>query len=313
MLIRWTGKRILILVSTLLFACVCAAKTAGASTPRTEPNPSVTPTTSTSTSFQIDVPSGGAMRSAWIHVPAGYPFGGPVPLVLSFHGYSSNGQQQESMTGMSVLADSAGFLVAYPNALPPAPGQSSEWNAGPRSADVQFVRDLVKRLKHDYNVQPSRIYATGMSNGGGMANRVGCDLADIFAAIAPVEGGYAEPGWAVCCPSRSMPVMAFHGLSDQVVPFNGGKGTGFTASATFPAIPDWAGAWALRNSCNMLPVKTTTSVTQPTLIKVTRTKYGQCADNASVILYAIDPHYHTWPKGNPIDATPMIWAFFSMH
>ncbi len=237
-----------------------------------------------------------------------------MPLILNFHGLGSNGQEQEAQTGMSALADLKGFLVAYPNGI--NQNGKQEWNSNPGSPDLQFIGDLVQQLQADYKVDPKRMYATGMSNGGGMTNRVGCDMADVFAAIAPVEGGYPDPGWQECNLSHSrpsMPVMAFHGLTDPIVPYKGGNGSGPATYGVFPSILDWATAWAHRDSCNPTPMVATPTVAQPSGIAVTRREWTQCAGNATVILFTINPHGHTWPRGKPIDATLEMWAFFQAH
>ena len=339
MLMQWGKRAMLVLLLALPVACaniertadtgtpqaghsldISPANAAGTSTPQpssapqpadtSTPQPADTRAPRTGQSLDVSLSSGGTTRDAWVHVPAGYSSATAVPLVLNFHGFGSSGKEQEALSGMSALADSEGFLVAYPNGL------DQKWDADPGSAgaaDRQFVRDLVSKLRADYRVDPKRIYATGMSNGGGMTNRVGCDLADVVAAIATVEGGYI--GYADCAPSRPMPVMAFHGTTDPVVPYNGGEGKGPAAGNTFPSIPEWAAAWATRDSCNTNP-----KVTQPGA-DVTRKEWGQCARGSSVVLYAIDHQGHSWPgsKLHPaitsraIDATAEMWRFFQVH
>jgi polyhydroxybutyrate depolymerase len=309
------GKKraiLLILMRTLPLGCSGAATTAEPSAATTaEPSAATAAGTyRAGQSFDISLSSGGVARDAWLHVPAGYSAAAPVSLILNFHGDGSNGKEQEALSAMSALADRQGFLVAYPNGL------NEQWSAASGSAgaaDRQFVRDLVSKLQADYKVDPKRIYATGMSNGGGMTNRVGCDLADLFAAVAPVEGGYGD--WTDCSPSRPMPIMAFHGLTDVVVPYNGGPGTGPAAGHTFPSIPEWAAAWAARDSCNASAAETHPNA------DVTRQEWPHCAGGASVVLYSIDHHGDSWPgsKVHPaitsqaIDATTVMWSSFQAH
>ena len=141
------------------------------------------------------IESGGETRTYRLYIPASYdPDGPPAPLIVSLHGLSSNAGQQEHMSGLSDKAEEAGFVVVYPQGL----GVPTRWNTAPddrrraqdANADIAFIRDLVAHLQADLNLDPARIYATGMSNGGGMTNRLGCDMADVFAAIAPVAGAY---------------------------------------------------------------------------------------------------------------------------
>jgi polyhydroxybutyrate depolymerase len=264
------------------------------------------PATATKTgSFEGTLTSGNDTRHYLLHVPASYQAGTPAPLVINFHGYGSNATQEEALSGMSRKADAANFLVVYPDGL------NHQWSDGPGAngdIDRQFVRDLIQHLQQQYTIDPRRIYATGMSNGGGMANRVGCDLADVIAAIAPVSGAYSF--WQNCQPARSMPVLAFHGKDDHAVPYEGTR-----QRALEPPIHDWAAAWAQRNHCTDLP-----AVAQPAQ-GVTREMWSNCANDAEVILYVIDNHGHSWPGSDrlpaitsqAINATDVMWDFFTVH
>jgi polyhydroxybutyrate depolymerase len=250
--------------------------------------------------------SGGVARHYLLHIPANYDPGTPIALVLNFHGYGSNSHQEENLTGMSGKADAAGFLVAYPDGL------NKFWSDGPSpdgQRDLEFVRDTIGSLESQYNVDPKRIYATRISNGGGMTNRLGCSMADQFAAIAPDSGAYNF--WQDCDPSRPMPVLAFHGLDDHLVPYTGGS-----ASSMEPPIEAWAAAWGDRDGCASAP-----SVTTP-VDTVTVRMWSSCHGNAEVVLYTVANHGHSWP-GSPtmpraitsqaVNATDVIWSFFQAH
>jgi polyhydroxybutyrate depolymerase len=239
-------------------------------------------------------------------VPANYQAGTAVALILNFHGYGSNSQQEENLTGMSAKADREGFIVVYPD------GIEATWHTGlvaQGDADRQFVRDLVAHLQSLYTIDPKRIYATGISNGGGMTNRLACSVSDLIAAIAPDAGAYNF--WENCSPSRPVPVLAFHGLDDNVVPY-----AGLNPESITPPIEKWAAAWATRNGCSPSPAVTTPVET------VTLRTWMNCQDNANVILYTLANHGHSWP-GSPvmpknitsqaINATDVMWEFFKAH
>ncbi len=235
-----------------------------------------TPAGSGSTSEE-QLTSGGITRHYLLHLPAGYRAGDPLPLVLNFHGYNSNSAQEENLTAMSAKAGREGFIVVYPDGL------NSTWYTGPGAdgqQDMQFVRDLISYLESQYSIDPKRIYATGISNGGGMANRLGCDMADLIAAIAPDSGTYNF--WQDCNPSRPLPVLAFHGLDDNVVPYAGG-----TPSFMEPPIEEWAAAWAGRDGCASAPV-----ITAP-VAGVTLRTWSDCGGSAEVILYTLEGHGHS--------------------
>ncbi len=247
--------------------------------------------------------SGGVTWHYILHVPYSYQQGNAVALILNFHGYGSNSQQEENLTGMSAKADREGFIVVYPDGL------NNAWHDGPGAdgaADQQFIRDLIAALESQYTIDPKRIYATGISNGGGMANRVGCDMADVFAAIAPDSGTYKD-----CNPARPMPVLAFHGLDDHIVPHAGGA-----PKAMEPPVEEWAASWGTRNRCSATP-----NITTPVDGVTVRTWSG-CKSNADVILYTLVNHGHSWP-GSPVmpkaitsqavNATDVMWEFFKAH
>src|SRR5947209_13952862 len=151
-------------------------------------------------SHRLIVPSGGRERVALVHSPP--PAGGPLPAVVMLHGAGGSGAWAEWETGWSAKADREGFLVVYPEALPPRPDKASKfltnpqrWNDGslrgtahPTPDDDAFLRELLARLAAHPGIDASRVYVTGFSNGAGMAFRLAADLADHVAAVAPVAG-----------------------------------------------------------------------------------------------------------------------------
>src|SRR5258706_15685427 len=199
----------LIFVLIVIMACNHPLQNRSSSTNVPQPNQSSVQTGS----MDETISSGGVTRHYILHVPYSYQQGNAVALILNFHGYGSNSQQEENLTGMSAKADREGFIVVYPDGL------NNAWHDGPGAdgaADQQFIRDLIAALESQYTIDPKRIYATGISNGGGMANRVGCDMADVFAAIAPDSGTYNF--WQDCNSARPMPVLPFHRLGDHILP-----------------------------------------------------------------------------------------------
>lgn len=171
-----------------------------------------------------DLPSGGLPRQYRLHVPPGYDGSTPVPLVVDMHGLSSNSTQQSAISGMRAVADAEGFLVAYPD------GWRNAWNAklccgNPDVDDVGFIRAVVAAVAAEANVDPGRIYATGLSNGGAMTHRLACDAADLFAAAAPMAFPLAYRPAPGCQPSRSIPVLTVMGLTDELIRYDGGFGT----------------------------------------------------------------------------------------
>lgn len=257
---------------------------------------------------------GGRARSYRLYIPASYDPAAPTALVFSLHGLTSNPTQQARFSSFDELADEAGFVAVYPRGS----GAPLRWNAGIDGLnsgdtvdDVAFISALLDELAQTLCVDPARVYMTGLSNGGGMSHRLACDLAERVAAIGAVAGAYPLPGRDGCNPARPVPVIAFHGTADPIVPYEGSRYT--------PPVADWAAGWAARNGCDPAPAGL------PASGAVTGVRYGGCDAGAEVILYTVAGGGHTWPGGPAlpafitgstsadIDASRAMWAFFQAH
>ena len=155
-------------------------------------------------------------------------------------------------------------------------------------------------------IDPARVYATGHSRGGGMANRLGCDLSDRIAAIGPVSGDYANG--EDCSPLHPVAVVAFHGTLDPTIPYNGFGLPGaihesYTRIGT--PIPTWAAAWAARDGCNAAPAQ----VYQEG--QLNGQTWQGCQAGANVLLYTLSGGTHDWPAS--LEAARLIWDFFAQH
>jgi polyhydroxybutyrate depolymerase len=248
------------------------------------------------------IESAGETREYLVHLPPALG-ASPVPVILNFHGFGSNAAKQEILSGMSALADEAGFIVVYPQGL----GDPPAWRVGPGEAfekDAAFIADLLDELAMDYPINRRRVDATGMSNGGGMVHRLGCEMADRFAAFAPVSGAYLLS--EICLPSRPLPVLAFHGTGDRIVPYDG-------AGKVLPPIPIWAAHWAERDGCDG---PSQVFVDQDGVVGE---RWSNCDAQAEVLLYTLDGGGHTWPGAlalpgaDTIDASATMWDFFVSH
>jgi len=249
--------------------------------------------------------SGGFDRQYRLHVPASYRPETPIPLVLSLHGYNSNAAQQESVSRFSAKADQAGFVAAYPEGL----GDPQSWRFGDSAegqADVDFILTLVRSLQSRLSIDPARVYVSGISNGAEMSYRLMCDAADTFAAAGLVSGGY--PPWQDCVPARPVPVVAFHGTADRLLPYEG-------QPPVFLAVHDWAAQWAALNGCAATPAITFSQD------DVTGETWSGCRSGADVVLYTVKGKGHSWPGSSmpanittqAISATDVMWEFFAAH
>jgi len=261
--------------------------------------------------------SSGLEREYELHVPRSYDLTRPTALVITMHGGAMWPTLQMEISQWNRVADEHGFIVVYPSGVSGRGPRAWRAGGGPgQSRDVQFISELIDTLAAHYTIDPARVYANGLSNGGGMAFVLSCTLSDRIAAVGMVGPAIFLP-WSECIDRRAVPMIAFHGTADRQVPYSGG--TSWVAPVAFPSIPAWTANWARRNRCGTTPVESVVAV------DVTRREYTNCADSAAVVLYTILAGGHTWPGGGPlpewfvgstsrsVDASSLMWAFFREH
>ncbi|GAB3004092.1 extracellular catalytic domain type 1 short-chain-length polyhydroxyalkanoate depolymerase [Mycobacterium bourgelatii] len=260
-------------------------------------------------------------RTYVVHVPPGDPVG----LVLNLHGGGGTGIGQQNLTRFNSVADAANLVVVYPD------GYDKSWADGRGAApadrrhlnDVGFLVALVERVQKEFDVPAGHIFATGMSNGGFMSNRLACDRADLFAAIAPISGtlGVGVP----CNPSRPVSVLAAHGTADRIVPFNGGKVRGRGGISQAISVANSLDRWRAIDGCKGAPsVQNLPDVRDGT--RVRRFDSTGCKDGTEVVFYQIDDGGHTWPGSKQylpksviglttrtFDSSQVIAQFFLTH
>jgi polyhydroxybutyrate depolymerase len=261
----------------------------------------------------------GLTRRYYLHLPPAWHRGRPLPLVLVFHGGGGRASGIAPHTGFSRLADSAGFVVAYPQGL------NGRWNDGrgftsATHDDVGFVRALVDTLTRELGIDPRRVYATGISNGAMFAYRLACDLPGTFAAVAPVAGAMPAELAPSCERTTPVSVIAFQGTADPLMPYLGGGAGQRRVLSAERSLAFWgtAAGCAAEAATTGEPDRVTDGT------RVRRTAYAGCREGRAVELYTIEGGGHTWPGGpvagarvgrvsREIDATELIWGFFVQH
>lgn len=262
-------------------------------------------------SFNESVSSGGLDRTYVLHVPSGYDSSKHVPLVLAYHGWTMSADQFAAYDGFDAAADRSGFAVVTPNGT----GNPQAWNTAKdagRPDDVQFTKDLLAKVEGEVCIDEDRVYAAGFSLGGGMAIRLACEMPDRIAAAGVVAAVYPN------C-SAAVPIVAFHGTSDPIVPFEGGQ-TGATGALIFPVVRRSVSEWARGLGCDGLPF-----ISRPSgeveLSTFQRCRYA----TGDALLYTVLGGGHTWPGSIPlpenivgrttsqINATDVMWEFFAAH
>jgi polyhydroxybutyrate depolymerase len=254
----------------------------------------------------------GLTRSYTIYVPASYSPGTPAPMVLNFHGYTSNAFQQMFYGDFRAIADTAGFLLVIPDGTLDATG-TTYWNSGWGGTvdDIGFTSALIDQIAASYSVNLNRVYSTGMSNGGFMSYTLACSLSNRIAAIASVTGSMNVGQDLTCNAQHPTPVMEIHGTADATVPYEGG---GF-----MEAIPNVLNYWVNFNNCNATPV--ITDVPNTILSDgCTAMHYFYAGGSSGVDVehYKVIDGGHTWPgsmfnigvTNNDFNASKKIWQFF---
>jgi polyhydroxybutyrate depolymerase len=274
-------------------------------------------------------------RTYIFYIPSSYNRSVPVPLVIALHGRGVDGEGMILVTrkGFDRLADRDGFITVYPD------GIELNWNDGRMDEeaddrahtedidDVGFMAALADRMVRDYNVDPNRIYVTGISNGAIMSYRLACELSHKIAAIAPVDGNIPQLFIPECSPSRHIPVLAINNVNDPMVPFEGGEIHGHSGRKILGkvlSVEQSIGYWVKKNGCSPVPVVNEEPDRDPADgTRVTSMEYVNRDDGTEVILFIVDGGGHTWPGGlqylpervigktsRDIDANEVIWSFF---
>lgn len=277
--------------------------------------------------------SGGLARTYLLHVPPRYDAGTGWPLVLALHGGGGRGRSMPGLTGLSRLADRHGFLVVYPD------GVGRSWNDGreepdipaqrQRVDDVAFLAALIDALSRRYRVDAARVYATGISNGGFMSQRLACEASTRVAAIAPVAATMGVELAARCSPARPVPVLMVNGTDDPLVPFQGGQirlPGGQLRPGRIASVADTVALWARHNGCAGSPRITREPDRDPTDgVTVRREALMGCGGGSEVTLYVMEGGGHVWPGGPQYlpsliigrttgdIGSEVIWGFFARH
>ncbi|GAB1595301.1 extracellular catalytic domain type 1 short-chain-length polyhydroxyalkanoate depolymerase [Lysobacter claricitrinus] len=275
--------------------------------------------------YRYDIQHDGITRMYRVHVPRSYRPGHPTALLVALHGGGGDmdWQADDSKYGLITASEAHGFIAVFPNGFSRMPGgRLATWNAGRccgaardrRVDDVGFIRAVVDNVEHQVDVDRSRVYATGMSNGGLMAYRLACDAADVFRAIAPVAG---TDNTTHCTPSRPVSIAHFHARDDDHVLFDGGAGPDAFRDRSmvteFTSVPATIEQWSRHDGCST-PARRVLSV--PGAYCELR---APCAGGAKVQLCVTETGAHSWPgghkdRGEPasqaISANELMWRFF---
>jgi polyhydroxybutyrate depolymerase len=253
-----------------------------------------------------------AGRHFLVDVPESYDDTRPVALILDFHGFGSSAQQQVTY---SQLAPATDAIVVSPDAL----GEPARWSVvpGPSNPDIAFAVDLVAAMEDQFCIDPDRVHATGISLGSALTSEIACAEPDVFASVAMVAATIPP---LLCDGATRMPVLAFHGTADRVVPYDGGlvASIGAVDGVSVPPAEEAMAAWADQNGCPDPVIEVVGS-------DVSWLHWEGC--DADVELYRVEGAGHVWPGAlstpdlesrlgpntDTLDASALIAEWFESH
>jgi polyhydroxybutyrate depolymerase len=253
----------------------------------TTPTPSCTATLGPGLTEEV-LEHDGMTRTYHLMIPSLFDGSSPLPLVFDIHGYTENATRENSRTDMQALGEEEGFIVVQPEGT----GALKSWNAGRCCGtaassgvdDVGFIRAIVDDVSERACVDASRVYSTGLSNGGFLSHRLACEASDVFAAVAPVAAVLGVDAES-CTPDRGVGVMHVNGTADGLVPYLGNPFVGY------PSVME------------TLSDRQTTCQT-----------WSECRDDAEVVLCTVEGGGHEWPPDSSgLQTSEEIWRFFSRH
>ncbi|WP_049782658.1 alpha/beta hydrolase family esterase [Maribacter sp. HTCC2170] len=272
----------------------------------------------------------GYERDYIVHVPPEAQMQKPAPLLFHLHGGGGTAKGTAGLTfnRFNDLADRDGFIVVYPNAI------KKNWNDGRKLEevkawkenidDVGFIREIVSNLQDKYNIDSSRIFTTGMSNGGFMSSRLLCDASDIFRGGAILTASLSKDYIPKCDPVKPVAVMVMNGTDDPLVPYDGGQVRVFKKNrGEIVSTDDYMTFWKGKNGCTVEKNTIELPNTSDDGTTVSVEEYEACQDGGALVLYKINGGGHTWPGGKQylgkrwigktnrdIVACDVIWDFF---
>lgn len=318
---KWIVAGLVLAGVVVISAIVLLAGLRGGDTGTVEPTTTTTSTTAPTTTSvpdgrpgtsepddvrveMVEVQVGVARRTVLVIAPAEVAPGSRLPAVVALHGLGVNAN------AMSRAADWRGavvrdqFIAVFPQ------GVNDSWNLGPCCPpanllgvdDRAFLDAVVDELTGRSDVDASRLYLTGFSNGALMVYAYTCDRPETFAAVAPMAGTNVTG----CRPARPVSLLHQHGDADLVVPYAGGVALGsLVSSAPFPPVPESVAAWADADGCAPDPTEQSDG-------DVVRTSWSGCADGTRVELVTVPGKGHVWLSRGSYDPLQELLAFFDL-
>ena len=249
-------------------------------------------------------------RTYHVFIPENYvPSGQPLPLIFAFHGAGDSGLSFKKHSGLDQEAQKINAFVVYPDA------KVSNWNEGCdcnnaarlKIDDIGFVKFLIKKIKSNFKIDSTKIYAVGYSQGGLFAQYVACTLSDKFSAVATVSATFSVPLSQNCFPNSPINLLMLNGTKDYILPYLGLNDGSFSLLSANDAIR----YWSVKNSCNA--IANVEYLSTSSSISVRKETYANCKNNVETVIYIVEGGGHDWFIYPEIYAPKIVTEFFKNH
>lgn len=264
-------------------------------------------------SFTGTIDHDGRERTFRLYLPSAYnEEGDPLPLVIALHPSGGGASGMARITGFDTIAEREGFIVMYPE------GPFGYWDYGYGTPQWQYIDDalddpgfldrLIDATLENLNVDESRLYVAGYSNGARMALRLACDAADRISAVAAVSATISTEIIDACPEDSRVSIIYMHGREDEITPWTGkplfinNMQISIARSA-----PETVTFWTTQNNCD----EDTVEVDDTGEPRIQR--FNDCDDGRQVAFYGFENGRHEWFARDDFNASEVIWQFFSQN
>jgi polyhydroxybutyrate depolymerase len=252
----------------------------------------------------------GRTRRYWVFQPELPDGADPLPLVINLHGFSESAALEAYRSDMNAFAEKKCFIVCYPEGT----GLRRAWNTDgrKRADDIGFISTLIDTLISNYNVDTSRIYLVGFSNGGQMAMFAGAALSERIAGIAVAGAGISQEQLDRLNLEGPVRLISFNSRNDPASIYEGCKYKG----VFYPPIYEIISSWAKKCGCNRGPDST---IFDGGVLKI---RWHNDSTGMEVVLWVTPEGGHTWPGGRgipfpggsrpnqKINSNELMWEFY---
>jgi len=259
----------------------------------------------------------GNNREYILYVPENYDDINSLPVLFNFHGGNGLASDWLSMSDMRSLADTAGCILVYPQALgDPDDDGSFNWlhKGDTDHDDIYFIEAIIDALSSEFLIDNNRIYVCGYSLGGEFTYELLCRLNDRIAAGVAVARTMQQYQYDNCSPEHPTAIMTILGTDDFTSPYEGLVWGGETY---YVSADDMHSYWVNYNNTNLDPIVNAIPNTNMSDGSTVDRRSWVDGDNCvSVEELRVNNGGHDWPGvfGNmDIDSNIEIWNFVSQY